>query len=207
MISCLPVPYLAPIRRLPLMETIIEWLIRLDVLVAVGILILFPLAFLGVALRDATVARRMLVYWRASSLLAITVYLLSAELAVGYLTGFLSLLFIPAAIWMGDAIYHPPDSPLPGASRLRSVYRGWRWAVTGLCAFSIPLIMPALPCVIGGAPNLFCDLWFALPGEYFTFIHGEADPTVWGWVALGALPIYGLYLALSAVPWYQRYTS
>jgi len=189
------------------MDTFIEWLIRADVMVAVVVLILFPLGFLFVALRDATIARRLLVYWRMSSLLAITVYLLSAEMALGYVTGFAALLLIPAALWLGDAVYSPPASPLPGTSRLRSVYRYWRWAVTGLCAFSIPLIMPALPCAFGSSPNLFCTLWFALPGEYFTFVHGTLDPSIPGWIALGLLPIYLVYVLLSARDWWTNYVS
>ena len=187
------------------MEKIIEWLIRIDVMAAVLVMILFPLIFLFVSLRDGTVARRMLVYWRASSLLALTVYLLSAGWAVGYLTGFVALLMIPSAIWLGDSIYNPPASPLPGGSRLREIYRIWRWAVTILCALSIPLIMPALACTFGGGPNPFCHYWLVLPGEYFEFVHGAADPAIFGWIAAGLLPIYVVYAAFTLHTWYQTY--
>lgn len=186
------------------MDALIESIVRIDVVAAVIVLILFPLGFLLISLRDRAVMHRLLVYWRASSLLAITVYLLSAEWTLGYVTGTLALFFIPAALWWGDAIYRAPEHPLAEETRLQVIYQYWRWVATLLCGLSLPFILSAVPCALGGPSNLFCELWITLPQEYFAFVHGSADPTPYGYAALGALGLYVVYLGASAASVYRR---
>ena len=186
------------------MDAIIEGIVRVDVVAAVVVLIVFPLGFLLTSLGSRPVGQRLLVYWRASSLLAITVYLLSAEWTLGYVTGPLALFFIPAALWWGDALYDPGQDPLPKRTQLATVYRYWRAVAALLCAVSLPFILPAVPCAFGGASTLFCELWITLPQEYFAFVHGSADPAPFGQAALGGLGLYAVYAVASAGRLYRQ---
>ena len=65
-------------------------LIHADFAVAVILLVLIPLVLLGASVRTPSVRRRMLVYWRASALLGITVYLWIGQVQLGFVTGWSS---------------------------------------------------------------------------------------------------------------------
>ena len=81
-----------------------ETLVYADFVLAVGLLVGVPLLLLAASLNLPPVRDRLLVYWRASALLGITVYLWIGEQAMGFATGFAARALIPLALWRGDAL-------------------------------------------------------------------------------------------------------
>lgn len=79
-------------------------LIRLDFVFATALLVVAPLLLLAASLRRPAVRRRLLAYWRASSLLMITVYLMIDGRPVAFVAGNAALVLIPLALHRGDAL-------------------------------------------------------------------------------------------------------
>jgi len=54
---------------------------------------------LGVCAKAEAIQRLLTIYWRVSSLLAITIYLLIAALPVGFISGLMARILIPISLW------------------------------------------------------------------------------------------------------------
>jgi hypothetical protein len=176
-----------------------ETLVYADFLLAVGLLVVVPLLLLAVSATHAPVRNRLLVYWRASALLGVTVYLWIGEQTMGFATGFAARALIPLALWRGDALMVLRGRSLPtGADWRATAFRGWRQAAIAYNLLGLAYMLPLLPCVTAGAGPR-CALWFGPPQQYADWLHPTVEP-IWlaryGWVALG---VYAAYLLATAV--------
>src|SRR6056297_3942414 len=90
-----------------------DTLVYVDFLLAVVLLVMVPLCLLAVSVTLPSVRKRLLVYWRTSALLGITVYLWIGETRMGFATGFAARALIPLALWRGDALTVLRDQPIP----------------------------------------------------------------------------------------------
>lgn len=176
-----------------------ETLIYADFLIAVGLLVAVPLVLLVASINLPAVRNRLLVYWRTSALLGITVYLWIGEAAMGFATGFASRAIIPLALWRGDAFLVLRDRAVPSSSGWRATaFRYWRAAAIPYSLAGLVYMLPVLPCFWNDVPAL-CQAWYAPPQEYATWLHPNVE-SIWlaryGWVALG---IYSAYLLSTAV--------
>jgi hypothetical protein len=167
-------------------------------MLAVVVLVVAPLLLLLVGLGTPSVRRRMLVYWRTSALLGITVYLWIDQIQTGFLTGFLARALIPLALWRGDVLFQMRDQPLPSdAGLLGRWYRRWRAAAIAYCLAGLVYMLPVLPCAFGADAAAICQAWYAPPQQYAAWVHPDVSP-LWlgryGWVALG---VYAAYLLAS----------
>jgi hypothetical protein len=176
-----------------------ESLIYADFVIAVGLLVVAPLLLLAASLPHSAVRDRLLVYWRASALLGITVYLWVGEQPMGFATGFASRALIPLALWRGDALMVLRGRSVPTGSDWRAVtFRGWRQAAIAYNLLGLAYMLPLLPCVVGDV-GARCQLWFGPPQQYADWLHPTVEP-IWlaryGWVALG---VYAAYLLATAV--------
>ena len=176
-----------------------ETLVYADFLLAVGLLVVAPLGLLLVSATLPPVRDRLLVYWRASALLGITVYLWVGETPMGFMTGFASRALIPLALWRGDALLVLRDQPVPTASGWRpTLFRYWRAAAIPYCLAGLAYMLPLLSCAWSDAAAV-CQAWYAPPQQYAAWVHPAVEP-IWlaryGWVALG---VYAAYLLSTAV--------
>jgi hypothetical protein len=176
-----------------------ETLVYVDFVIAVGLLVAIPFLLLLASATFPPVRDRLLVYWRASALLGITVYLWIGETPMGFATGFAARALIPMALWRGDALKVLRDQPVPSSSDWRATtFRYWRAAVIPYNLVGLAYMLPLLPCVLGDAASV-CQAWYAPPQQYAEWLHPTVEP-IWlaryGWVALG---IYAAYLLSTAV--------
>jgi hypothetical protein len=176
-----------------------ETLVYADFVIAVGLLVVVPLALLLASATHPPVRSRLLVYWRASALLGVTVYLWIGETPMGFATGFAARALIPLALWRGDAFTVLRDQPVPDEPGWRvAAFRYWRAAAIPYTLIGLAYMLPVLPCAWGDAAPV-CQAWYAPPQQYADWLHPTVE-RIWlaryGWVALG---VYAAYLLSTAV--------
>jgi hypothetical protein len=138
--------------------------------------------------------RLLIIYWRVSSLLAITVYLMIGSLPVSFVSGMLARVLIPVGLWFWlDLNEEIADQ---SSSLLRWVFTSWRWAVSLYCGLGALASIPFLQCAVSKetftAP--FCQVWLDPPFGYKNFFHAASKPEFLGFLGITALVIYVLYL-------------
>ncbi|PSQ97832.1 MAG: DUF3177 domain-containing protein [Bacteroidetes bacterium SW_9_63_38] len=176
-----------------------ETLVYADFVIAVGLLVAVPLLLLVVSATLPPVRDRLLVYWRASALLGVTVYLWSGETPMGFATGFASRALIPLALWRGDAFKILRDQPIPTTPGWRAdAFRYWRAIAIPYCVFGLVYMLPILPCFWSDVTPM-CQAWYRPPQRYAAWFHPDVD-SIWlaryGWVGLG---VYAAYLLSTAM--------
>lgn len=178
-------------------ETWLRSLVWTDYRLAVLFTVLLPLIIIiwAAVQRSEAIVRLLIIYWRVASLLLITIYLLMPGWGIGYVTGFIARLLIPAALWFWEDLNEDITEQPP--SWLRLVTMTWRWAVTVYLLVSNLASVPFLSCAFSGE-NLrssFCQVWLEPAAAYKDIFHGAYKPefmAFWGGVGLF---IYTIYLA------------
>ena len=143
----------------------------------------------------------LLIYWRVSSLLAITVYLLIGALPVGFIAGWIARILIPVSLWFwADLNEEIAEQP---SSRLKLGFVSWRWAVSLYCGLGAIAQLPLLRCALMGTDSLLkeplCRLWLAPPWAFRETFHATTRPFFLGFLALVGLAIYVIYLGYFVV--------
>ncbi|MFP4092269.1 MAG: DUF3177 family protein [Cyclobacteriaceae bacterium] len=172
-------------------------LVKADFVLAVSLTVVAPLILLLASFRYRSLLYRLLAYWRVSSLLAITVYLLMAEMSVGLATGVFARALIPPVLFLGDSLM---KSSQPLEKPATSIYRWfywWRISISLYCAVGVLFTLPLLACGLSGYVTERCAAWFVPPQMYASVLHPHATWFQLGQYALIALFVYGLYLLLS----------
>lgn len=175
------------------------FLIHADFVLATGGLVVIPLVLLLASVRRPEVRDRLLVYWRASALLGITVYLWAGHDAMGFATGWASRALIPLALWRGDALMVLRGRTLPtGTSWQARLYRFWWQGTIAYNLMGLLYMLPLLLCVFGDG-SAMCHAWYGPPSVFTDTLHPSIEP-IWlaryGWVAVG---VYAAYLLSTAV--------
>jgi hypothetical protein len=175
------------------------FLIRADFVLAVGGLVVIPLVLLLASVHRPEVRDRLLVYWRASALLGITVYLWAGSDPMGFATGWASRALIPLALWRGDALMVLRGRTFPpGQSWQARLYRFWWQGVIAYNLMGVLYMLPLLSCIFDDGTAL-CQAWYGPPTVFTSTLHPSIEP-VWlaryGWVAVG---VYAAYLMSTAV--------
>jgi Protein of unknown function (DUF3177) len=165
-------------------------LVWLDYRVAVLFTVIIPLILLIWAFvqKSETMQRLLIIYWRVSSLLMITVYMMIAQYPVSFLTGIMARVLIPISLWfwvdINDEIeYHPNNL-------LKLVFTSWRWATTIYCIVGVITGLPFLGCAfsqIASSPS--CSVWLEPPLMYKDFFHHNTKSGF-----LGVMGIIGLFV-------------
>ena len=157
-----------------------------------------PLALLVASVRRPAVRERLLAYWRASSLLMVTVYLMVDGRPEAFMAGNAALVVIPLVLHAGDVLFVPGPAALRDGT-LATWVRRWRTGATAFCGVSLLLTLPALRCAWGPEQNSFCAAWLAPPRALHRALHPSVDPATLGdAAAIGGL-IYGAYLVASVI--------
>ncbi|EHC19588.1 DUF3177 family protein [Fischerella thermalis] len=138
--------------------------------------------------------RLLAIYWRVSSLLAITIYLMIAQYPVSFISGFMGRILIPISLWfwvdLNDEIEYQSSGPL------KLTFTSWRWATTVYCILGSLAFIPFLGCAfsenVSNNPN--CYVWFEAPLGFKEWFHPNTSAGFLGILGILGLVIYVLYL-------------
>lgn len=166
---------------------------RLAVLFAVIIpLILLIWAFVQ---KVDSIVRLMIIYWRVSSLLAITVYIMIAGWPIAFISGWFARLLIPIALWfwvdVNEDIADQPPRPL------KLALTAWRWAITIYCTLGALASIGSLQCafVAGVVKTPWCQVWLEPPRLFKEYFHPGAKPEFLGFIGMMSLFFYIFYFS------------
>jgi hypothetical protein len=172
-------------------------LVWIDYRLAVLFLMLIPLILLiwAYVQQVEAIQKLLTIYWRVSSLLAITVYLMIAQYPVSFISGLIGQILIPISLWfwvdLNDEIEYQPS----GALKL--TFTSWRWAVTVYSILGTIALIPFVGCAFSGnaGQNPACSVWFEAPLVFKDYFHHNSKPGFLGFLGIVCLIIYVLYLS------------
>ena len=177
-------------------EDLLRSLVWMDYRLAVLFTVILPFILLIWAFvqRAEAMQRLLIIYWRVSSLLAITVYLMIGNLPISFMAGFLARILIPIGLWfwldLNEEIDEQRQTPL------KLSFTAWRWAVSVYSVLGAVASIPFLQCAISQAAfaTPFCQVWLEPPLGFKNFFHAGYKPEFLGFLGIVALVIYVLYL-------------
>lgn len=172
-------------------------LVWMDYRLAVLFILIIPIILVIWAFvqKAEAVQRLLMIYWRVSSLLAITGYLMIAEFSVSFISGLMARILIPISLWfwvdLNDEIEDQPNGPL------KLIFTSWRWATTFYCTLGTLAAIPFLVCAFSetAIASPYCRVWFEAPLLFKDYFHPNSKPGFLGFLAIIALVIYVLYLS------------
>lgn len=141
------------------------------------------------------IQRLLMIYWRVSSLLGITVYLMIAEFSVSFISGLMARILIPISLWfwvdLNDEIEYQQTEPL------KLIFTSWRWATTFYCILGALATIPFLVCAFSetAIASSYCRVWFEAPLLFKEYFHPNTKPGFLGFLGIISLVIYVLYLS------------
>ncbi|WP_414543979.1 DUF3177 family protein [Nostoc sp. CCY0012] len=167
-----------------------------DYRLAVLFMVIIPLILLiWVFVQKVEGMQRLLsIYWRVSSLLAITVYLMIAQYPVSFITGLIGQILIPISLWfwvdLNDEIDYQPSSPL------KLIFTSWRWGVTVYSILGAIAFVPFVGCAFSetAIQTPYCQVWFEAPLMFKEYFHYNSTPAFLGFLGIVGLVIYVVYL-------------
>jgi hypothetical protein len=170
---------------------------------AVLVMVIIPMVLLIWAFVQKVDAMQHLlaIYWRASSLMLITMYLLIAAWPIGFMAGWLAMILVPISLWfwidLNEEIADRPQTPL------KLTFMSWRWAASIYCVGSAIAQIPFLRCALTKSEDLLqdpsCRVWLEAPWVFREYFHSATRPYFLGFLALIGLVIYVLYLGYFVV--------
>lgn len=172
-------------------------LVWTDYRLAVIFTVLFPLMLLVWALvaRAEILQQLLVIYWKVSSLLVITLYLMIAELPFGFLTAVMARVLMPISLWFwADLNEEIREQPF---SLLKLAFTAWRWSLTFYCSLGVLLQLPFLRCAFSRAVFVgdSCQVWLEAPTLFRQSFHAGFTPGFLGFWGILALVIYMLTLS------------
>lgn len=174
---------------MPSIHDLVWW----DFRSAVVLTVIVPLLLLLCARAIPHLFRLLVTYWRVSSLLAITVYLMIGGLPLSFLTGTAARVLIIGALWfwrgLSVAIELDPSWPC-------RLFRVWRWLITVYMALGACFSGTYLPCAFQEPLASSCTVWFAPPLAYREIFHPQLDQHLLGGLGLVGLVAYLIILAI-----------
>ncbi|MBT9312354.1 DUF3177 family protein [Leptothoe kymatousa] len=178
-------------------SSFLQSLVWTDYRLAVVFTVLLPLVFLVWALiaRAEVLQLLLIIYWKVSSLLAITLYLMIAGLPFSFLTAAIARILIPISLWFwADLNEEIREQPF---SLLKLAFTAWRWGVSVYCGLGIILQIPFLRCAFSQATfaSDSCQVWLEAPKLFRQMFHAGFTPGFLGFWALLALISYVLTLS------------
>ncbi len=182
-------------------ESLLRSLVWLDYRLAVLFLVILPLLLLiwATVSRSESIQRVLIIYWRVSSLLAITLYLMIGNLPIAFLSSFLARVLIPISLWFWVDLNEEIDDLRQ--STLKLAFNAWRWAVTAYSVVVAIAFIPVLQCSFnqGLYATPFCQVWREAPLMYREALHAGYTLGFLGFWGIVGLVIYLLYLVYYAL--------
>ena len=147
----------------------------------------------------------LVIYWRVSSLLLITIYLLipgwngensSFEILcahLGFITAILARILIPISLWfwvdLNDEIKDL------SWSFLKLALTSWRWILTVYSIVGVIFRILFSSCLIStiALETSSCQVWIAAPIQYWSIFHNNTTSIFLGFVGFVGLLVYVIY--------------
>lgn len=169
--------------------SLLRSLVWLDFRLAVVFTVLIPLSFLfwTVRAKNQPILRSLIIYWRVSCLLAITVYLLMADQAIGFMTGWLARILIPLSLWFWQDLNEDINR---SKSRLALIYTSWRWAMAAYCGAGTLFGLNFLACTFISSDR--CLVLREVPLQFKDMFHSGVPTETLAFWAIVALLVYGV---------------
>jgi len=173
-------------------------LVWMDYRLAVLFTVVLPLILLvwGFVQKIDAIQRLFVIYWRVSSLLAISVYLFIPSLPIGFLSGLLARILIPISLWFWTDINDEIDDLQP--SPLKTGVTAWRWATTVYCVLGVLFQLPSTQCAAMTSKALvdapLCRVWLEAPWGFKAIFHPNTSAQFLGFLGIVGLTIYLLCL-------------
>jgi hypothetical protein len=142
-----------------------------------------------------SIQRLLTIYWRVSSLLAITIYLMIGGFGVSFISGLMARILIPISLWfwvdLNDEIEYQSTGPL------KLAFTSWRWAMTVYCILGTIAFAPFLGCAFSAnaLKTANCQVWFQAPLLFKEYFHANSKPAFLGFLAIISLVIYVVSLS------------
>lgn len=177
-------------------QNLLESLVWMDYRLAVLFTVIIPLTLLiwAVVAKAEAIQHLLVIYWRVSSLLMVTVYLLIGNLPMSFLAAFMARVLIPFGLWfwvdLNEEIVEQRTKPI------KLAFTAWRWAVTVYCALGAIAQLSTLQCGISRAAfeTPFCQVWRNPPLLYKQYFHAGSTDAYLGLFGIIGLVVYLLYL-------------
>ncbi|MDJ0677074.1 MAG: DUF3177 family protein [Calothrix sp. MO_167.B42] len=173
-------------------------LVWMDYRLAVLFTVVVPLFLLLWAFvqKAEAIQRLLIIYWRVSSLLLITLYLMIGGFGVSFLSSWMARILIPIGLWfwidINDEIEYYPNG------LLKLIFTAWRWAVSAYCLLGAIAFLPFLSCAFseGATKSPFCSVWLEAPLMFKEYFHPNVDGAgALGTIGIVGLVVYILYLS------------
>ncbi|MBE9190123.1 DUF3177 family protein [Gloeocapsopsis crepidinum LEGE 06123] len=172
-------------------------LVWMDYRLAVLFTVLVPLILLVWAFvqKAEAIQRLLTIYWRVSSLLAITVYLLIAAIPVGYISGTIARVLIPIALWFWIDLNEEIDDQPRGILKL--TFNSWRWAMTIYSVLGAIASIPFLQCAFSreALATPLCTILREPPLLFREYFHANSTPQFLGFLGVVGLIFYVICLS------------
>ncbi len=177
-----------------------SWLqswVWMDYRLAVLLTVILPLVLLvwTFVQKIEAIQGLLIIYWRVASLLAITVYLMIGALPIGFLSGFMARLLLPASLWFWVDLNEEIEDLQSSSPKF--VFTSWRWAMTVYNGIGALLFLPSLRCAFLSSKDLLadgsCRVWLDPPWMYKEIFHPNWTAGFLGFLGLASLVIYLLY--------------
>jgi hypothetical protein len=177
-------------------QLFLQSLIWTDYRLAVLFTVILPILLLtwSFAQKAEAIQRLIMLYWRVSSLLAITVYLMIGSHPIGFITGFLGRILIPLSLWFWADLNEEISDQFQ--TLLKLTFTSWRWAVSLYCGLGAIASLSFLKCGFSTAAfkTEFCQAWLYPPFGFREMFHPTTKPEFLGFLGIVSLIIYTLYL-------------
>ena len=176
--------------------SLLRSLIWMDYRLAVVFTVLLPLVLLvWTTVERADIQQLLLIiYWKVSSLLAITLYLMIGGFSISFVAATIARILIPVSLWywadINEEIREQPKSTL------KLAFSTWRWAITFYCGLGSLFQVPFLRCAFSRAVlnEPMCQAWLEAPRLYQTYFHRDYTDGFLGFWGIVGLVIYMLTL-------------
>ncbi|MEM6251435.1 MAG: DUF3177 family protein [Cyanobacteria bacterium P01_D01_bin.156] len=168
----------------------LQSLVWTDYRLAVVFTVLFPLTLLGWALiaRAEVLQLMLVIYWKVSSLLVITLYLMIAGLPFSFLTACMARVLMPLSLWFwADLNEEIREQPM---SSLKLAFTSWRWGITVYCGLGVLFQLLFLRCAFSRQvfASSSCQVWLEAPMLFRQIFHTGFTPGFLGfWAILGLI--------------------
>jgi hypothetical protein len=167
-------------------------LVWIDYRLAVLFTVIIPLILLIWAFvqKAEAVQRLLIIYWRVSSLLAISVYLMIGGFGISFISSLIARILIPISLWFWIDLNDEIEYTLSGILKL--IFTSWRWAVSVYCALGALATLPFLGCAFSANAfaTPYCRVWREAPLLFKDYFHPNSKPGFLGFLGIVGLIIY-----------------
>jgi hypothetical protein len=177
-------------------DELLRSLVWTDYRLAVLFAVIMPLILLlWTTIKKAEAMQRLLIiYWRVSSLLAITVYLMIGGLPLSFISALGARVLIPIGLWFWADLNEEIDDQR--RTPLKLTLTAWRWAMTIYMGIGAIAQLLTLPCAISQDTfeGASCQVWLEPPLMFREILHSGSSRGFLGFWGIVGLVIYVLYL-------------